>query len=72
VRHKRDWGAVILCDSRFASKKQQDNISVWARPYIVDCQNYANVSQSITTQYTGRLISVCVSLQLKSNCVSAA
>jgi regulator of telomere elongation helicase 1 len=34
VRHRSDYGAVILCDERFGRPSQMDQLSSWIRPYV--------------------------------------
>ncbi|XP_045625428.2 regulator of telomere elongation helicase 1 homolog [Procambarus clarkii] len=34
IRHKDDFGAIILCDSRFSAANFKDQLSTWVRPYI--------------------------------------
>ena len=34
IRHRHDWGAVLLCDERFASAKHMECLSSWIRPHI--------------------------------------
>lgn len=34
IRHKNDYGAILLCDSRFNSPKLKSQLSAWLRDYI--------------------------------------
>eukprot|EP00026_Physarum_polycephalum_P000577 Phypoly_transcript_00578.p1 GENE.Phypoly_transcript_00578~~Phypoly_transcript_00578.p1 ORF type:complete len:1233 (-),score=182.25 Phypoly_transcript_00578:64-3762(-) len=34
IRHRHDYGAIILCDERFAQRSAQDQLSKWLRPHI--------------------------------------
>jgi Fanconi anemia group J protein len=34
IRHRKDWGALILLDSRFAQSKYRQGLSKWVRPRI--------------------------------------
>ncbi len=34
IRHRFDYGAVLLLDSRFADQRNQEGMSKWVRPYI--------------------------------------
>lgn len=34
IRHKDDFGAIILCDSRFSAASFKAQLSAWIRPYI--------------------------------------
>ena len=31
IRHQKDWGAIVLCDERFAATAQRDRLSKWLR-----------------------------------------
>lgn len=39
IRHRHDYGAIILLDERFASPQQQQTLSKWLQPY---CKTYLN------------------------------
>ncbi|KAJ3371958.1 hypothetical protein HDU91_004732 [Kappamyces sp. JEL0680] len=43
VRHRRDYGAIILLDSRFAMQSHKSNLPVWVRPYVMDYNNQFGV-----------------------------
>ena len=34
IRHRHDYGAVLLLDSRFAEPRNQSGLSRWVRPYV--------------------------------------
>ncbi|KAJ3188286.1 hypothetical protein HDU85_005436 [Gaertneriomyces sp. JEL0708] len=34
IRHKKDWGAILLCDARFSSSNLRRQLSAWVRPYV--------------------------------------
>lgn len=34
IRHKDDFGAIILCDNRFAAGGFKQQLSAWVRPHI--------------------------------------
>ncbi|RKP36317.1 helicase C-terminal domain-containing protein, partial [Dimargaris cristalligena] len=34
IRHKNDFGAIILCDERFASAKIRSELPAWIQPYV--------------------------------------
>jgi hypothetical protein len=41
-RHRRDWGAVFLLDSRFQRGDQQQQLSSWIRPHLSKHSNFPN------------------------------
>lgn len=34
IRHRHDYGAVLLCDARFANRNTQSTLSKWIRDYV--------------------------------------
>lgn len=34
IRHKDDYGAIILCDNRFAAPNFRTQLSAWVRPFM--------------------------------------
>ncbi|XP_075234780.1 regulator of telomere elongation helicase 1 homolog isoform X2 [Lycorma delicatula] len=38
IRHAKDFGAIILCDSRFGSMQTTKSLSKWLRPHIKNCK----------------------------------
>jgi len=48
IRHKGDYGAVLLCDERFASQTNQKQISAWMRPHIKACGSFGELVGSLT------------------------
>lgn len=34
IRHRNDWGAILLCDERFSAKSQQEQLPRWIRPHV--------------------------------------
>lgn len=47
IRHKADWGAIIMIDSRLKSGNTLNNISKWLRSVMRDSNNYSNVKGSL-------------------------
>ncbi|KAG0710781.1 Regulator of telomere elongation helicase 1 [Chionoecetes opilio] len=48
IRHKDDYGAIILCDSRFASVHFKSQLSAWIRPHIVNYNKFGPVMKNIS------------------------
>lgn len=48
IRHKDDYGAVILCDSRFAENHFKTQLSAWIRPFIMNYNKFGPVMKDIT------------------------
>lgn len=40
IRHRHDYGAIILLDERFALQQQQKCLSKWLQPYCYTCKSY--------------------------------
>jgi regulator of telomere elongation helicase 1 len=50
IRHRHDYGAIILLDERFALKQQQECLSKWLQPYCHACRGYGSSSHSAWCQ----------------------
>lgn len=48
IRHKRDYGAIILCDERFSRSNVQSDLSKWLRSYVHVHKTYGKANQSLT------------------------
>ncbi|XP_043245532.1 regulator of telomere elongation helicase 1-like [Amphibalanus amphitrite] len=48
IRHRRDYGAVILCDSRFGDAGFSGQLSAWVRPYLRVHANFGTVVRELT------------------------
>uniref|UniRef100_A0A0P4WD16 Regulator of telomere elongation helicase 1 homolog n=1 Tax=Scylla olivacea TaxID=85551 RepID=A0A0P4WD16_SCYOL len=48
IRHKDDFGAIVLCDSRFASTHFKGQLSSWIRPHIMNYNKFGPVIREIT------------------------
>lgn len=47
IRHRYDYGAIMLCDDRFQSKHLQDQISKWIRPSLNVCHTFSVAETSL-------------------------
>lgn len=47
LRHKSDWGAIILIDSRLQWKNTLNSISKWLRSELRDSTHYSTVNKSL-------------------------
>lgn len=52
IRHRFDYGAIILCEERFQAKALQDQISKWIRPNITLHNNFNGATASISEFFT--------------------
>ncbi|EEY53161.1 uncharacterized protein PITG_06792 [Phytophthora infestans T30-4] len=48
IRHRHDYGAIILLDERFALKQQQECLSKWLQPYCHTCRGYGEAHIGLT------------------------
>eukprot|EP00750_Incisomonas_marina_P013093 INCI17223.6.p1 GENE.INCI17223.6~~INCI17223.6.p1 ORF type:complete len:852 (+),score=146.45 INCI17223.6:474-3029(+) len=48
IRHIDDWGAIILCDRRFAKQSQRSLLSRWLNPYWHVAKNFADTARTLT------------------------
>ncbi|XP_046578791.1 LOW QUALITY PROTEIN: regulator of telomere elongation helicase 1-like [Haliotis rubra] len=42
IRHKQDFGAILLCDTRFGSGEALAQLPVWVRPYVKKPLNFGH------------------------------
>ena len=47
IRHAHDYGAILLCDERFASVHQQQQLSAWVRGRITTHKAFGSVIQPL-------------------------
>ena len=48
IRHRRDYGAIIMCDERFQSPGARKQLSSWLRGLVQVYPNFGTVSGSLT------------------------
>eukprot|EP00889_Picochlorum_renovo_P005649 jgi/Picre1/32679/NNA_008025.t1 len=48
IRHKNDYGAIILCDERFGSQRITSQLSKWLRDDVVNYPTYGAAASSLT------------------------
>ncbi|KAH7331577.1 hypothetical protein KP509_20G041000 [Ceratopteris richardii] len=48
IRHKDDYGAIILCDERFAQRNAQNQLSLWLRPHLKCYSRFGDATFSLT------------------------
>nr|XP_033320828.1 regulator of telomere elongation helicase 1 homolog [Megalopta genalis]XP_033320829.1 regulator of telomere elongation helicase 1 homolog [Megalopta genalis]XP_033320830.1 regulator of telomere elongation helicase 1 homolog [Megalopta genalis] len=47
IRHKNDYGAIILCDCRFDNSNFKKHLSAWLRPYIKQFTNFGMITKNL-------------------------
>nr|XP_015834845.1 PREDICTED: regulator of telomere elongation helicase 1 homolog [Tribolium castaneum] len=47
IRHKNDYGAIILLDSRFTNPRIQGNLSLWLKKHIKIMQNFGALTRDL-------------------------
>ena len=52
IRNKQDYGAVLLMDSRFGLKGNQNGLSKWVRPHILSDEGFGRANQKLAQFYT--------------------
>lgn len=48
IRHKNDYGSIILLDERFSRRDQIDRLSAWLRPYLKEFDNINDLINPLT------------------------
>jgi regulator of telomere elongation helicase 1 len=47
IRHKNDYGAVLLCDERFAENSARSKLPKWIRPLVKVFRNFQETEGSL-------------------------
>jgi regulator of telomere elongation helicase 1 len=47
IRHRNDWGAILLCDPRFGSDSVRNQLSRWLRPHVKVFDKFADCQQQL-------------------------
>ncbi|XP_078049621.1 regulator of telomere elongation helicase 1 isoform X2 [Augochlora pura] len=47
IRHKNDYGAIILCDCRFDNQNFKKHLSAWLRPHIKKFTNFGMITKNL-------------------------
>ncbi|KAL1786498.1 regulator of telomere elongation helicase 1 isoform X1 [Sigmodon hispidus] len=47
IRHRHDYGAIFLCDHRFAYADARANLPSWVRPYLKVYDNFGHVIRDV-------------------------
>lgn len=55
LRHKNDYGAIILLDERFRRKQQKDQLPSWVKPHIIETDKFGKVALNLT-QFFKRVV----------------
>jgi regulator of telomere elongation helicase 1 len=48
IRHRNDYGAILLCDERFGNPSIISQLSAWIRDYVKVYQNFGEVQAKLT------------------------
>lgn len=48
IRHRNDYGAILLCDERFGNPSIISQLSAWIRNYVKVYQNFGEVQTRLT------------------------
>lgn len=51
IRHKNDYGAIILCDCRFDNPSFKKHLSAWLRPYVKNFSNFGMITRVLRDFY---------------------
>ncbi|KAF9960581.1 Fanconi anemia group J protein [Mortierella alpina] len=52
IRHRKDWGAMVLLDARFTMPNNKQNLSKWVRPLVKTFLDFEQGIKSITDWIT--------------------
>ncbi|KAJ1641129.1 helicase C-terminal domain-containing protein [Pavlovales sp. CCMP2436] len=49
IRHRNDYGAVLLCDDRFEQPKYCEALSLWLRPRVTIADSFGDVNAKLNS-----------------------
>lgn len=52
IRHKNDYGAILLLDTRFNSDRIKNQMSLWLRSYISPVKNFGELLRDLRKFYS--------------------
>ncbi|KAL0917929.1 hypothetical protein M5K25_013038 [Dendrobium thyrsiflorum] len=58
IRHRHDYGAIVLCDERFAQQSYQCQMSYWLRPYVKCYPKFGDVVFQMTRFFREKEFSI--------------
>lgn len=68
IRHRRDYGAIIMCDERFQTAGARKQLSSWLRGLVQVYPNFGSVSGSLTKFFRVRRLRCLHSLSSLHHC----
>nr|CAD7426802.1 unnamed protein product [Timema monikensis] len=48
IRHANDYGAILLCDTRFDNPTFKKELSVWLQPFIKTFKNFGEITKDVS------------------------
>eukprot|EP01018_Ginkgo_biloba_P023975 Gb_04351 [translate_table: standard] len=67
IRHRNDYGAIILCDERFAQSNTQSQMSLWLRPHIKCYSKFGDAAFTLTRFFRDKLTASIVKDESTNN-----
>ncbi|KAI5070881.1 hypothetical protein GOP47_0013132 [Adiantum capillus-veneris] len=64
IRHKDDYGAIILCDERFAQGSAQNQMSLWLRPHVKCYTRFGDATFALTRFFRDKAWDSSVAMKL--------
>ena len=54
IRHRNDWGAVLLCDDRFNAAHTKKQLPHWVQPFVKSFSSFGEVQWNMTQFFRNR------------------
>ncbi|CAH1774290.1 unnamed protein product [Owenia fusiformis] len=51
IRHRQDYGAILLCDNRFSNADNVNQLPLWLRPKVTSIGNFGQAVRDLTEFY---------------------
>jgi regulator of telomere elongation helicase 1 len=59
IRHKNDYGAILLCDRRFNDMSLRAYLSAWIKPHVKESPNFLTVVKELKEFFMYTTKNVC-------------
>lgn len=53
IRHRKDYGAILLCDERFANQRTVSQLSAWIRDHVTVYDSYGELHSNLIRFFKG-------------------
>jgi regulator of telomere elongation helicase 1 len=67
IRHRNDYGAILLCDTRFGSQSFRQQLSAWLQPHMQPSSSFGSTYKGVIDFF--KKVENIVSTTVKTNLI---